>query len=891
MDQCDGIQFITTRRGKTAVQFRGYRYYNVRALGHKIYWRCCTRTCSATLVTANGVLTKVGDDHNHLMDLTLSSPCQEDLAAVQRVLNEETVKSLFNIKKEIDPGVELEDKFNSNCHSVSRPEEERDSLQPSCVNRFVGRRLSIEQSMQISKDGASRFRRDVATRLSLVEKTGNNSRRFSTSDMDKQSVTSPNTTCNSGSENHTLSVRRSPIQGVADVVGMGEGGLVGQAAAPDQTRATLFTGRNAAFPDFLKKAQQIHHGNSQVASRPGMQSRPPQGLQSRPPQGMQSRPPQGMQPRARMPAPSATVTSAAPPLKRPRLETQRAVPQTNRQMGQAPVQRQNMSTFDQSHRMPAPRSVVRSPQRPIGVQQMSTQQARPMQHRQVSRSPQRQIARSKQQISQSRNSEPKSDSTERAFLNPDHSSHIMTELSALWKSGKFVDAAIMVGGMKLQAHRMVLFAASPYLRASFDHLNPATELRLKMPSDIKLDIVYQFLTYIYDGILRLNPNNAFSLLKISLMLRMEHLTMCCQEYMTYAVNSGTIPPMAVKDVKSPLLVLVDQKAQETGQGKADMCTQTMSDSEPSTIRSPPKVDFDRVFGEDDHATSSYHSNQFDHSVQSDMDLYQNYDQGLGDGGGGGRVVHTQDDGDAMPMIIVKNECIDPEYELSINPPHLTSPPPDLDNMSPASNQSEPRSDTEQHMSSQTDPLPDTDISSPAAQAGVEAMQVVPGIDLDVSSPDTPDHDLEQSTNGSVHQSPLTSTFDQSQVGTSAFDQSQVSTSAFDQSTSSTSTDQLHSLEQSSVSQSETNGTPSYTFTSESNIAEGYESFPDRTSDNSHTNTEDQTSAFTQSAPDQSLPLVESGDHATPQFGTEEFLSSDFDVQMSNAPKSEPDDPV
>ncbi|XP_046334371.2 uncharacterized protein LOC124116851 isoform X5 [Haliotis rufescens] len=656
-------------------------------------------------------------------------------------------------------------------------------------------------------------------------------------------------------------------------------------------RNPSYTFRPSFAQQRIARAQQIHHGNSQVASRPGMQSRPPQGLQSRPPQGMQSRPPQGMQPRARMPAPSATVTSAAPPLKRPRLETQRAVPQTNRQMGQAPVQRQNMSTFDQSHRMPAPRSVVRSPQRPIGVQQMSTQQARPMQHRQVSRSPQRQIARSKQQISQSRNSEPKSDSTERAFLNPDHSSHIMTELSALWKSGKFVDAAIMVGGMKLQAHRMVLFAASPYLRASFDHLNPATELRLKMPSDIKLDIVYQFLTYIYDGILRLNPNNAFSLLKISLMLRMEHLTMCCQEYMTYAVNSGTIPPMAVKDVKSPLLVLVDQKAQETGQGKADMCTQTMSDSEPSTIRSPPKVDFDRVFGEDDHATSSYHSNQFDHSVQSDMDLYQNYDQGLGDGGGGGRVVHTQDDGDAMPMIIVKNECIDPEYELSINPPHLTSPPPDLDNMSPASNQSEPRSDTEQHMSSQTDPLPDTDISSPAAQAGVEAMQVVPGIDLDVSSPDTPDHDLEQSTNGSVHQSPLTSTFDQSQVGTSAFDQSQVSTSAFDQSTSSTSTDQLHSLEQSSVSQSETNGTPSYTFTSESNIAEGYESFPDRTSDNSHTNTEDQTSAFTQSAPDQSLPLVESGDHATPQFGTEEFLSSDFDVQMSNAPKSEPDDPV
>ncbi|XP_046558614.1 uncharacterized protein LOC124267684 isoform X4 [Haliotis rubra] len=647
-------------------------------------------------------------------------------------------------------------------------------------------------------------------------------------------------------------------------------------APPPANRNPGYTFRPSFAQQRIARAQQIHHGNAQVASRPGMQSRPLQG--------MQNRPPQGMQPRARMP--SATVTSAAPPLKRPRLEAQRAVPQMNRQMGQAPVQRQNMSTFDQSHRMPAPRSVVRPPQRPVGIQQMSTQQQRSMQHRQVSRSPQRQISRPKPQISSSRNSEVKSDISERAFLNPDHSSHIMTELSALWKSGKFVDAAIMVGGMKLQAHRMVLFAASPYLRASFDHLNPATELRLKMPPDIKLDVVYQFLTYIYDGVLRLNPNNASSLLKISLMLRMEHLTMCCQEYMAHAVSTGIIPQMSVKDVKSPLLVLVDQKAQETGEGKTDMCTQTMCDSETTTIQSPPKVEFDRVFGEEDQTTSSYHSNQFDHSVQSDVDLYGNY----GDRGGGGQVVHTQEDGDAMPMIIVKNECIDPEYELSINPTHHASPPPDLEHMSPASSQSDPRSDSEQQMSSQTDPIADRD--SPAAQAGMEAMQVVPGIDLDVSSPDTPDNNLQQSSNGSVHQSPGTSTFDQSQVTSSAFDQSQVSTSTFDQSKSSTSTNQINSLEQSSVSQTETNVTPSYTYASESSVTEGYsESFPDRTSDNSHADTENQTSAFPQSSPGQSLPLVESVDHATPQFGTEEFLSSDFDVQMSNVPKSEPDDPV
>ncbi|XP_067655067.1 uncharacterized protein [Haliotis asinina] len=647
-----------------------------------------------------------------------------------------------------------------------------------------------------------------------------------------------------------------------------------------------YTFRPSFAQQRIARAQQIHHGNTQVASRPGMQSRPSQG--------MQNRPAQGMQPRVRMP--SATVTSAAPPLKRPRLEAQRTVPQMNRQMGQAPVQRRNMSTFDQSHRMPAPRSVVRPPQRQVGIQQMSTQQHRSLQHQQVSRSPQRQITRPKPQMSSSRNSEVKSDASERAFLNPDHSSHIMTELSALWKSGKFVDAAIMVGGMKLQAHRMVLFAASPYLRASFDHLNPATELRLKMPPDIKLDIVYQFLTYIYDGVLRLNPNNASSLLKISLMLRMEHLTMCCQEYMAHAVSSGTIPQMSVKDVKSPLLVLVDQKAQETGEGKTDMCTQTTCDSETSTNQSPPKVEFDRVFGEEDQANSSYHSKQFDHSVHSDVDLYGD----CGDGGGGGQVVHTQEDGDAMPMIIVKNECIDPEYELSINPTHHASPPPDLERMSPMSNQSDTRSDSDRQMSGQTDPIADTD--SPAAQAGMEAMQVVPGIDLDVSSPDSPNRNFEQSSNGSLHQSPGTSTFDQSHVASSAFDQSQVSTSTFDQSqdgtstfnqsTASTSTDQLNSLEQSSVSQTETKVTPSYTYPSESSVSDGYsESFPDRTSDNSHADPENQTSAFPQSAPDQSLPLVESGDHATPQFGTEEFLSSDFDVQMSNVPKSEPDDPV
>ncbi|XP_033751764.1 uncharacterized protein LOC117335704 isoform X2 [Pecten maximus] len=132
---------------------------------------------------------------------------------------------------------------------------------------------------------------------------------------------------------------------------------------------------------------------------------------------------------------------------------------------------------------------------------------------------------------------------EQVFVNPDHSSQVLYQLSELWRDKKLCDATIEVGPVKVYVHRLVLLAACPYL-LTVGGQHEVSILEVKLPMTVGLEGLNVFLTYLYDGVLHLTSANLRSVEKLTKILKVTSIQKFCQEFRDSNKETGTADKLA-----------------------------------------------------------------------------------------------------------------------------------------------------------------------------------------------------------------------------------------------------------------------------------------------------------------------------------------------------------
>ncbi|KAK3592185.1 hypothetical protein CHS0354_038797 [Potamilus streckersoni] len=119
---------------------------------------------------------------------------------------------------------------------------------------------------------------------------------------------------------------------------------------------------------------------------------------------------------------------------------------------------------------------------------------------------------------------------ERVFLNPDHSSQLLVQMSELWRREKFCDAALNLTGAKYKLHKLVLMAACPDILMILAHTEEGNLFDFYLPRDVEHFAVQAILGYFYDGAIQLKEGNIGGVEKLSELLQINHLVQYCREF-------------------------------------------------------------------------------------------------------------------------------------------------------------------------------------------------------------------------------------------------------------------------------------------------------------------------------------------------------------------------
>jgi hypothetical protein len=99
----------------------------------------------------------------------------------------------------------------------------------------------------------------------------------------------------------------------------------------------------------------------------------------------------------------------------------------------------------------------------------------------------------------------------------------------LWHAAlnqQLTDVEIIVGPIKLEAHRVILFARSPVLSALLDN-NDQAKSSIVIVENMDIDVVKHFLKFLYTGCLEISATNK-QLLELAKMNQVETLMKICQ---------------------------------------------------------------------------------------------------------------------------------------------------------------------------------------------------------------------------------------------------------------------------------------------------------------------------------------------------------------------------
>ncbi|XP_041365893.1 uncharacterized protein LOC121380922 isoform X2 [Gigantopelta aegis] len=118
----------------------------------------------------------------------------------------------------------------------------------------------------------------------------------------------------------------------------------------------------------------------------------------------------------------------------------------------------------------------------------------------------------------------------KTYVNPDHGNLLQTQLSQLWKEGKYFDADLEVNGTKIPTHKLILLAMCPFLQSTLDQMDTKHRIEISMPENSTIEAVDAFLKYLYDGVIHINTDTVHALSKIADMMHIHRLYKHCQDF-------------------------------------------------------------------------------------------------------------------------------------------------------------------------------------------------------------------------------------------------------------------------------------------------------------------------------------------------------------------------
>ncbi|KAK3611864.1 hypothetical protein CHS0354_021284 [Potamilus streckersoni] len=119
---------------------------------------------------------------------------------------------------------------------------------------------------------------------------------------------------------------------------------------------------------------------------------------------------------------------------------------------------------------------------------------------------------------------------EKVFINPYHSSSLLHSISKLWKEEKFFDAKIEIGKHVFKVHKLVLVASSPRFLQVAENLTQDGRLDVQLPADTDLNSMKLFITYLYEGVIKLTNSNLKFIEKIAALFQVTKLLQFCEEF-------------------------------------------------------------------------------------------------------------------------------------------------------------------------------------------------------------------------------------------------------------------------------------------------------------------------------------------------------------------------
>ncbi|GAB1597305.1 uncharacterized protein LOC115230799 [Argonauta hians] len=191
----------------------------------------------------------------------------------------------------------------------------------------------------------------------------------------------------------------------------------------------------------------------------------------------------------------------------------------------------------------------------------------------------------------------------RSFVLHKHQSHILTNVTNLWKKGKLCDASIGNGTMKIMVHKVVLIALCPKL-LTLPNINVTTKcFQLTFSQNVGGDALWAFAKYMYEGVVSLNEEVLVDMEHIAKILVLADLSDMCKLYRkqvlssvtssvtTEALNSPSIePPSIMRDaISTDSLSKTDGPSLSTGVSFMELPDQDITPTISKSVQQLQKI--------------------------------------------------------------------------------------------------------------------------------------------------------------------------------------------------------------------------------------------------------------------------------------------------------------
>ncbi|KAL3841849.1 hypothetical protein ACJMK2_019946 [Sinanodonta woodiana] len=130
---------------------------------------------------------------------------------------------------------------------------------------------------------------------------------------------------------------------------------------------------------------------------------------------------------------------------------------------------------------------------------------------------------------------------EKVYVNSNHSSQLLFQMSELWRCEKYCDAILKLKDTTYKLHKLVLIAACPNILNMLEYREEGRNIQIYLPLELDQVAVGQILDYLYAGAVQLRSDNIDEVEKLADYLKIGSLIQHCEDFRSLLIKmtSGT----------------------------------------------------------------------------------------------------------------------------------------------------------------------------------------------------------------------------------------------------------------------------------------------------------------------------------------------------------------